>query len=102
MQIDFLEKNNIRAYGETRYKTPVESVDAFKKSMNIEKFDTVVITTGTNYPDVLTGCYLAKKKNAPILLVNDAMESMVKKYLVDNFKKMVKCTWRCSSNKRKF
>ncbi|WDC84969.1 cell wall-binding repeat-containing protein [Caloramator sp. mosi_1] len=56
---------NYRYYGDNRYLTSVEiSKNGFKSA------DTVIIASGENYPDALCAAPLAKKFNAPILLVS--------------------------------
>lgn len=59
----------IRLSGNTRYETSLTIADALKKSLKIDKFDTIIVACGDNFPDALTGSYLAKEKKAPILLV---------------------------------
>ena len=76
-----------RIYGPNRYDTAMKTADALKTNLGIDKFDTAVIATGTNYPDALTGCYLAKVKNAPMLLVDKSTQTTVKNYLGKNMTK---------------
>lgn len=59
-----------RIYGKNRYETGFAAADILKKIRNVEKFDTVVVATGKNFADALSGSYLAAKKNAPILLTD--------------------------------
>lgn len=59
-----------RVYGKDRYKTSYAIADALKKELDVERFATVIVADGTNFPDALAGSYLAAKKNAPIILVN--------------------------------
>lgn len=66
------EEKSDRIYGETRYETAAKIADELKKNQNIEKFDNIIIASGTGYADALSGTYLAKVKNAPILLVDTA------------------------------
>ena len=42
--------------------------DEMKYLNNVEKFETMIIASGENYPDALAGTYLATAKEAPILL----------------------------------
>lgn len=83
----FGSNGTLRIYGKGRIETSMKSADALKKSLAIDKFNTVVIATGTNYPDALTGCYLAKVKNAPMLLVDKSTQTTVKNYLGKNMTK---------------
>ena len=48
------------------------------------KFDNMIVACGKNYPDALSGGYLAKVKNAPILLVEESEESSVADYITKN------------------
>lgn len=63
------------------------SADCLKKSLGIDKFENIVIACGDDYPDALTGSYLAKVKNAPILLVDRDCESEIKTYILNNLDK---------------
>ena len=50
------------------------------------KFQNVVVACGENYPDALAGSYLAKKKNAPVLLVPNggSREDQIASYIQAN------------------
>ena len=82
----FADSNTVRLAGSTRYETAVDTADALKKSLGVDKFDNIIVADGRNYPDALTGSYLAKVKNAPILLVNDSSASLIKDYIKRNLK----------------
>lgn len=58
-----------RISGATRYETSLKIADAYKEQLGIEKFRTVVVADGRNFPDALAGSYFAAKNNAPILMV---------------------------------
>ena len=73
-----------RVYGDSRYETAYGIADQLKLTLGIEKFNTVVIATGTSYPDALTGSYLANKLNAPILLINERYFETTVQYVKDN------------------
>ena len=73
-----------RYEGDNRYETATSVADAFKTALGIDRFDNVIIAYGDNYADALTGSYLSKVKNAPILLVNKYSEDYVKNYINDN------------------
>ena len=60
----------IRIAGVDRYGTAYKAADTLKKELGVEKFDAVVVATGKNFADALSGSYLAVVKNAPILLTN--------------------------------
>ncbi len=77
-----------RYYGRDRYDTAIEVAKALMKTKSIDKFDNIIVADGRNYADALAGSYLAKVKDAPILLVgNDAAsQSKVKAYISSNLK----------------
>lgn len=54
-----------RIFGLTRIDTSKAIAEEFQS----EKIDNVIITSGLNFPDALSGSVLAKKLDAPILLV---------------------------------
>lgn len=82
----FTDSNTIRLAGGTRYDTAIETADALKKSLDVDKFENIIVASGGNYPDALTGSYLAKMKNAPILLVDNSSALLVKDYVRRNLK----------------
>ena len=43
--------------------------------MGIDKFSYIIVADGNNYPDALAGSYLAKVKNAPLILVDRSVAS---------------------------
>lgn len=84
------EEENDRIYGETRYETATKIADQLKKEQAVEKFNNIIIASGTGYADALSGTYLAKVKDAPILLVNSKSTESMKKvaeYVNDNLAK---------------
>lgn len=78
-----------RIYGKNRYATAYKTADALKEELGVEKFDSVIIASGTNFADALAGSYLAAKEEAPILLAG-AADSDIKElqnYIKANLKK---------------
>lgn len=75
-----------RIYGATRYDTSFAIADTYKEELGVSQFKNVIISCGTDFPDALSGGYLADVKQAPILLFNnkpgksnaDAIETYVK------------------------
>lgn len=63
-----VKEEDVRVSGDTRYDTAYKNADALKKQLGLEMFDSAVVACGTNYPDALSAAYLAKVKNAPLLL----------------------------------
>lgn len=86
LSILFEGQRNIRLYGNTRYDTSLETAEALKKAWNIGQFDNIIVASGEDYADALAGSYLAKVKNAPILLVGHDRRSQeqAKEYISDN------------------
>ena len=82
----FEGKNMVRFAGDTRYETALKTADALKKSLKVDKFSDIIVADGNNYPDALAGSYLAKVKNAPLVLVDRsvASEKMIGEYIEKN------------------
>ena len=76
-----------RYSGANRYETAFAVANALKEQQGVDKFDNIIVAYGDNYADALAGSYLAKVKNAPILVVNSRMESYVKDYIDANASK---------------
>ena len=72
-----------RLAGEDRYATALAIADKLVATNGIKS---VVIANGDNYADALSATALAKKKEAPILLVNDAHEDEVVAWIEKNVK----------------
>ena len=67
------ESNSVqRSSGKDRIKTALSVAKALKDTLNVDKFDAVIIATGMNekFADALAGSYLANVKGAPILPYN--------------------------------
>lgn len=76
-----------RIYGKSRIETACGIADALKEELGVEKFDHIILTDADNYPDALSGSYLANKKQAPILMVDtDSKDSIdcVQDYIKEN------------------
>ena len=76
-----------RVAGPNRYETAVAVADKLKEAKGIEKFNNVIVAYGDNYADALAGSYLAKVKDAPILVVNT--NTVTEKYVRDYINKNV-------------
>ena len=76
-------EEDIRIYGETRYDTAVKAAERYESASG-SKFDNVIVAYGKNFPDALSGGYLAKVKNAPILLVEPSEEDRIVDYISEN------------------
>ncbi len=74
-----------RFAGGNRFETAFMAADQMKKNLGTEKFNAIVVTTGTNFADALSGSYLAAAKQAPILLTfNTDINEQVKAYIRAN------------------
>lgn len=67
-----------RIYGTSRYTTSFGLGDQLKKEFGVEKFDHVIIASGTKFADALSGSYLAVVKKAPIIIVNSEKPDTMK------------------------
>ena len=67
-----------RVAGDSRFDTSIKTANLLKTQLGVSKFDAVVVASGANFADALSGSYLASKKNAPILLVNTNQSFSVK------------------------
>ena len=83
-----LNEDTERVYGSTRYETSVKTADAYKKQLDVDKFDAVILACGTNFADALAGSYLAGVRKAPILLVDSKQDhiALVQDYIKKNLK----------------
>ena len=60
-----------RIFGNSRFDTSMLIADALKEEKGIDKFDSIILTSGLNYADALAGSYLSYVKDAPILITAD-------------------------------
>ncbi len=65
-----VEEKVVRLSGTDRYQTGIAVAEELKAVLGVEKFETAIIATGSNFADALSGSYLAAVKDAPILLTN--------------------------------
>lgn len=74
-------------YGANRYHTSLSVAELMLFEMGVKQFDQVIVATGENFADALSGSYLSYVKNAPILLINDDsandVRSFIRRYLKD-------------------
>ncbi len=73
-----------RIYGKNRYETAIDSANMlrqYKWGSPYVQFDDIVLTTGTNYPDALSGSCLANAIGAPILLISKGSAATVVDYI---------------------
>ena len=70
-----------RIYGATRFETSYAIADATLYAQGVEKVDTIIVANGMNFADALAGSYLAKVKNAPILMAGPENVSQISHYV---------------------
>ena len=65
-----------RIFGNGRVQTAIASAELLKKLYGVEKFQTIVVADARNFPDALSGSYLAAAAKAPILLYANSQASV--------------------------
>lgn len=80
----FGNSNVARIYGKNRYETAIEAAEVLRAYSDLGTFDHVVVACGTDYPDALSGSFLATSIDAPILLVGSGYEDYVAGYINAN------------------
>ncbi|MBR3974014.1 MAG: cell wall-binding repeat-containing protein [Oscillospiraceae bacterium] len=73
-----------RISGASRYDTAYVAADVLKETLGLEKFNTIIVASGENFADALTGSYLAAVREAPILLYNDKVLEDNMAYITEN------------------
>ena len=76
-----------RIWGENRFDTAFAVADVLKGSNQQERFQNVVIASGRNYPDALSGSYLAEVMDAPILMAGNKNDEKLIGYVYENLAK---------------
>jgi len=74
----------LRLQGDNRYETAFKAADLLKVKLTAEKFNCIVVASGTGFADALPGSYLASQNQAPILLVNKHTVQKVADYIFEN------------------
>ena len=74
----------LRLAGANRVLTSLQAADMLMKERNVEKLDAVILASAMNFPDALSGSYLAAVKNAPILLTAKGYEESVNAFITEN------------------
>lgn len=73
-----------RICGDSCYATSVAIADELKVFLGVDKFHTIILASSKDFPDALSGTYLAAVKSAPILLVCDSDIECLTGYVCDN------------------
>lgn len=74
----------VRISGTTRYETSFETADMLKSQLKVDKFENIIVATGENFADALSGSYLAYVYEAPIILTSKKDVSLVQRYIKEN------------------
>ena len=82
-----ITKGFVRASGKNRYQTAIAIGNKVKALNRNKKFNYIIVASGQNYPDALGGAYLAKVKNAPILLTTAGRETDTINFIKKNLNK---------------
>ena len=70
-----------RIYGSDRIATCFSIASHMRGVTNQNKFKTIVVASASNFPDALTGSYLAAVKKAPILLTMPSAQKGIINYI---------------------
>ena len=73
-----------RIYGSDRIATSFSIASHLKGVTNQNKFSNIVVASASNFPDALTGSYLAAVKRAPILLTMPTAQPGIIAYIYNN------------------
>lgn len=73
------EGDYIRVAGNNRYETAMEIANTMADKTGV--YNSIIVASGSDFPDALAGSYLAWAKHAPILLVADGRASEVRQYI---------------------
>ncbi len=73
-----------RISGKNRALTALAAADVLKENLGVEKFDSIILASGSNFADALAGSYLAAKKEAPILLYTSGSVEQNLTYITNN------------------
>ena len=72
-----------RIAGTNRISTAIASANKLKEVLGVAKFDTILVANAMDFPDALSGSYLAAAAKAPILLYANGQKS-VTDYIREN------------------
>ncbi|MBR6610333.1 MAG: cell wall-binding repeat-containing protein [Oscillospiraceae bacterium] len=79
-------KSAERIKGKDRYATSFAIANKTKAKMGTDKFDNIIIASGTNFADALAGSYLAAVKDAPILISSGKNDAQLRDYIAENLR----------------
>ena len=73
-----------RIYGSNRYETAFGIADRLRALDSGKRFSSIIVASGLDFADALSAAYLAKVKNAPILLTAAGVTDKIGQYIKDN------------------
>ena len=71
----------LRIFGKNRYETCIKIADCYIERNKVDKLPAVVLATGGDFPDALTGAYLANLNKAPIMLIDKSSYGVITAYI---------------------
>lgn len=75
----------MRCYGASRYDTSIMAARIYKYFYDYEgHLDNIIVASGENFPDALTGSYLSAVYLAPVVLVSPGTEAKIKAFIDEN------------------
>ncbi len=78
---DVEEYDYLRVYEESRLAESIEAAAEMRSNLGMGMFNSVIVAKDSDFADALSGSYLAARKNAPILLVNDSNLAEAQEYI---------------------
>ncbi len=84
--VNCISGNFKRLVGSDRYKTSFLTADALLDELGVDKFDSVIVSSGKNFADALAGSYLAATMNAPMLMIDKNNTLVVCEYIASRLK----------------
>ncbi|MBQ0058982.1 MAG: cell wall-binding repeat-containing protein, partial [Lachnospiraceae bacterium] len=73
-----------RLGGAARVQTSILAAEAMKEELGLDKFYDIILANAWDFPDALSGSYLAAKKQAPIILLDEANPEPSIDYIKNN------------------
>ncbi len=83
-ETETIDKLSLRLAGNDRYETAFKIADRLRSENGGAAFSTIIIASGADFADALSAAYLAKVKNAPILITAPSMTDTVVSYIKKN------------------
>ena len=75
----------MRVAGKTRYETSMNVATATRNILHeYQPFDTVFVATGKDFPDALSGAFLANELSAPLIMIDEKSSAEVVQYINEN------------------